>query len=284
MAIRLEDMNSIVIRIDRLYGCPGIRNVERFLNDQIQNGIGCQRDEYLLVVPGNSSAIGHSLNLQFFEQQGLTPTKRIKGEQHWHDVCELDSSSGPTLPCSWLEWDASTQSVSLKESEKTIGTVIIAHGKESGPQANKIKALAQVARKHRLLVIAPDFRDMDDPEERVCHLLDQVRGCTGPVYLAGSSMGGYVAIRASQELQPVGLFLMAPAIGIPGYSDHELEPACRQTTIVHAWEDDIIPPGNVIAWAERYQAELHLVHGNHRLSEQTSLLKFLFDEMLRRAL
>lgn len=142
MAIRLEYMSSIVVRIDRLYGCPGIGNVARFLDDQVQNGIGCQRDENLLVVPGSANPIDRHLRVQFFEQQGLAPTKRIKGELHWHDVCELDSSRGPTLPCNWLEWDASTQSVSLKESEKTIGTVIIAHGKESGPQGNKIKALA----------------------------------------------------------------------------------------------------------------------------------------------
>lgn len=284
MGIRLEYMNSIVIRIDRLCTCPGIANVQHFFDDLMGNGIGCQRDEHLLVVPGACNGTGQHLSLEFFKQQGLMPAKRIKGELHWHDVCELDSSSGPTLPCSWLEWDAASGTVSLKESEQTVGTVIIAHGKESGPQGNKIKALALVARKHRLLMIAPDFRGMDDPEERVCHLLDQVRGCTGPVYLAGSSMGGYVAIRASQKLQPTGLFLMAPAIGIPGYADHELAPGCRQISVVHAWEDDIIPVGNVIAWSERYKAELHLIHGNHRLSEQVSLLKFLFDEMLCRQL
>jgi alpha/beta superfamily hydrolase len=254
------------------------------VDDAVKNGIGCQRDEQLLVLPGSSNSMDHYLSQQFYKKQGLQPTRKVKGELQWWDLCEIDSAIGPTLPCPWLEWDPTSGTVSMKESEKTIGTVIIAHGKESGPQGNKIKALAQVARKHRLLVIAPDFRGMDDPEKRVCHLLDQVRGCTGPLYLAGSSMGGYVAIRASQELQPVGLFLMAPAIGIPGYAGHELEPACRQTTIVHAWEDDIIPPGNVIAWAELYQAELHLVNDNHRLSVQTSLLKFLFDKMLRRPL
>lgn len=284
MALRLHDMNSIVIRIDRLYACTEIGNVERFLDEQAKGGIEVQRYDDILVIPGSQNAIDGQIMLNKLQNFGLQLTRIVKGVQQWCDVCIIDSVTGPSLPCPWLEWNAITQSVSLQESEKTIGIVIIAHGKESGPQGNKIKALAQVARKHRLLVITPDFRGMDDPEERVAHLLEIAQGVKGPLYLAGSSMGGYVALRASQLLRPAGLFLMAPAIGIPGYADRELEPGCSQVSVVHAWEDDIIPAGNVIAWAEQYQAELHLIHGNHRLSEQIKLLKFLFDEMLCRQL
>lgn len=170
----------------------------------------------------------------------------------------------------------------MKEAKTTIGTVIIAHGKESGPQGSKIRALSQVASKQQLLVIAPDFRNIDNPEERIEHLLEIADRVKRPLYLAGSSMGGYVALRASQLLRPAGLFLMAPAIGIPGYANNGLEPGCTQITIVHAWQDDVIPAENVISWAKSNRAELHLVQGNHRLSDQTKLLKFLLSELLRR--
>ncbi|NJD38523.1 MAG: alpha/beta hydrolase [Geobacter sp.] len=281
MPVKLEDMNSIIIRIDRLYGCPSIKNVARFLDEQISNGIGCGRDEHLLVLPGGMNQIDRYLSIEFFEQQGLKLTKKVKGVQCWEDVCIIASATGPTLPCPWLDWDPENGTVSLKESERTVGTVIIAHGKESGPLGNKIKALAQIARKHRFTAIAPDFRGMNDPEERVAHLLDMAQGIAGPLYLAGSSMGGYVAIRASQVLETKALFLMAPAVGLPGYADQQLVPGCRTIRIVHAWQDEVIPAQQVVAWARQHGAELHLVNSDHRLGSELELLRHLFSCMLR---
>ena len=282
MSLKLEYMNSIVIRIDRLYGCPSIKNVARFLDDQNTNGADCQRDEHLLVMPGGADPISRNLLLDHCKQQGLRLTRKVQGTQCWEDICNIDSAVGPTLPCPWLDWDPENGTVSLKESERTVGTVIIAHGKESGPQGDKIKALSQVARKHGFLLIAPDFRGMHDPEERVAHLLDIARGVSGPLYLAGSSMGGYVAIRASQVLETAGLFLMAPAIGLPGYADQLLEPGCSTIRVVHAWQDEVIPVQQVITWAQQHKAELHLVNSDHRLSSELELLKFLLGCMLKK--
>ncbi|MGE3550961.1 MAG: YqiA/YcfP family alpha/beta fold hydrolase [Geobacter sp.] len=281
MSVKLEHMNSIIIRIDRLYGCPGIPSVARFLDDQISNAFGCQRDEHLLVMPGGADPISLNLLLDYFKQQGLKLNKKLKGVQCWEDVCIIDSATGPTLPCSWLEWDAERGTVALKRSEQPVGTVIIAHGKESGPLGNKIKALAQVARKHRFMTLTPDFRSMHDPEERVAHLLNVVQGITGPLYLAGSSMGGYVVIRASQVLETAGLFLMAPAISLPGYADQQLEPGCSVVHLVHAWQDEVIPVKQVITWAEQHQAELHLVNSDHRLGSELDLLRYLFGCMVK---
>ncbi len=281
MSIELEYMNSIVIRIDRLYGCPSIKNVTRFLDDQIRNGSGCQRDEHLFVIPGGMNQLDRHMLLEHFKQQGLRLTRKVQGTHCFEDLCIIDSVNGPTLPSPWLDWDSENGTVSLKESERTAGTVIIAHGKESGPQGDKIKALSQVARKHRFLVIVPDFRGMDDPEERVDRLLDLAWGVNGPLYLAGSSMGGYVVIRASQMLEPAGLFLMAPAIGIPGYGDQLLEPGCSTIRVVHAWQDEIIPVQQVITWAQQHKAELHLVNSDHRLAGEIEQLRFLFSSMLK---
>lgn len=158
--------------------------------------------------------------------------------------------------------------------------VIFAHGKESGPRGAKILALADVAKSHGCQVESIDFRGMNDPEERVKHLIQIGSAKQRPLILVGSSMGGYVVLRASKVLPTVGLFLLAPAVGLDGYQNPVSEPGCECVTIVHAWQDDIIPVRNVINYAERYQAELHLVNSDHRLNSQIPLLVQLFERFL----
>lgn len=159
-------------------------------------------------------------------------------------------------------------------------SVIFSHGKESGPMGKKIVALADVARAYGFAVESPDFREMNNPEERVKHLLNIVSEMKGPFILVGSSMGGYVSLRVSREIPTVGLFLMAPAVGLPGYQVSQPVPGCKQMTIVHAWQDEIIPVKSVIDYAERHQADLHLVNSDHRLSGQIPMLEQLFDSFL----
>ena len=96
-------------------------------------------------------------------------------------------------------------------------TVCFCHGRESGPWGTKIRRLARVAEQFGCRVVSLDDRDTQDPDERVSRLLTTVADLPGPLILVGSSMGGYVAAVASAQLQPVGLFLMAPAVGLPGY-------------------------------------------------------------------
>lgn len=161
-------------------------------------------------------------------------------------------------------------------------SVLFAHGKESGPWGEKIKALADVARSHGYAVNSPDFRGMDDPEERVTHLLQVASEMQEPFILVGSSMGGYVALRASRKLPTLGLFLMVPAVGCDGYQVPRPIPGCKRMTIVQAWQDKVIPVHNVIEYAQRHHAELHLVNSDHHLSGQISLLACLFDRFLER--
>lgn len=159
-------------------------------------------------------------------------------------------------------------------------TVLFAHGKESGPWGKKIAALADVAISQGHAVKSPDFRGMTNPEERVQHLLQVASGMPGPYILAGSSMGGYVALRASRKLPTLGLFLMAPAIGLAGYRVPRPVPGCTRVTIIHAWQDTIIPVHNVIDYAERHHVELHIVNSDHGLTGQIPLLVQLFDRFI----
>ncbi len=159
--------------------------------------------------------------------------------------------------------------------------VVFAHGKESGPRGIKIEALSHIARGAGWLPSAPDFSGLDDPARRVERLLEAVSP-GGPLVLVGSSMGGYVVTAASRQLQPVGLFLLAPAFGMPGYpaADRDPEPVAEHCLAIHGWRDGVVPPAQVIAWAERYRRELLLVDDDHLLRDSLPLLERRFAEFL----
>jgi pimeloyl-ACP methyl ester carboxylesterase len=163
-------------------------------------------------------------------------------------------------------------------------TVIFAHGRESGPWGTKIRILARVAEKHGLRVVSRDDSDTLDPDMRVSRLVDEASTIDEPIILVGSSMGGYVATVASRKLNPVGLFLMAPAFGLPGYTEQSPRPVCRELTIVHGWVDGIVPIEAVLAFSRKHQAMLHLVPAGHALLEQLSWLAQIFELFLERCL
>lgn len=164
----------------------------------------------------------------------------------------------------------------------TSGTVYFAHGKESGPWGSKITPLAQVAEAKGYRVISPDYSSTHDPDRRVRMLLDLHQNGPGSLVLAGSSMGGYVSAVASGKLKPHGLFLMAPALYIPGYAVQGPAPNADMTAVVHGWRDEVIPPEHSIRYAQQYRVDLHLVDGDHRLEEQIPFLEVVFGLLLDR--
>lgn len=163
-------------------------------------------------------------------------------------------------------------------------TVIFAHGRESGPWGAKIRALAKVAEQRGCRVISRDDSDNRDPDLRVVRLIDEVKSIEGPVVLVGSSMGGYVATVASQVVRPVGLFLMAPAFGLPGYVNQAPIPMSRELTVVYGWDDDVVSLKPVLAFAKKHQAMLHLLPAGHALLEQVDSLVQIFEPFLVRCL
>lgn len=163
------------------------------------------------------------------------------------------------------------------------GTVYFAHGKESGPWGLKIQALARVARARGFAVESPDYSHTQDPDERVRQLLALRPAPAGELVLVGSSMGGYVSAVASRTLRPTGLFLLAPAVYLPGYED-DPSPVCRLLEVVHGWNDDIVPPDNALRFAQRHRARLHMLDSGHTLQDAIPYLERLFglflDEVL----
>ena len=166
------------------------------------------------------------------------------------------------------------------EPAHSTGVVYFSHGKESGPWGDKIKRLAQVAEAKGFVVYSIDYSGIADPDLRVQKLLASHVSEPGYLILVGSSMGGYVATVASETLQPQGLFLMAPALYLPGFSNQDPVPRAELTAIVHGWKDELIPVEHSIRFAKKYGAQLHLIDGDHRLIDQIPFIASVFSSFL----
>ena len=160
--------------------------------------------------------------------------------------------------------------------------ICFSHGKESGPWGSKIVALAAVAKNQGFAVESIDYRGISDPDRRVGKLLAWQREIIEPVVLVGSSMGAYVAAVAAQEITVKGLFLLAPAISIPGFGQVQ-NPQIRapEAVIIHGWEDEVIPAPLIIDYARRQNLALHLLPGSHRLMEVLPQVLDLFTVFLK---
>jgi pimeloyl-ACP methyl ester carboxylesterase len=159
-------------------------------------------------------------------------------------------------------------------------TVCFCHGRESGPWGTKIRRLALIAERFGCRVISPDDRDTRDPEVRVQRLLTAAADLAPPLILVGSSMGGYVAAVASAQLHPAGLFLMAPAVGLPGYQLQAPPVLAGHVAIVHGWNDAVVPVANVVEFARLQSAALHLLDDGHVLQDRLDQLADLFTDFL----
>jgi len=146
-------------------------------------------------------------------------------------------------------------------------TVIFSHGQESGPWGTKICAMAELVRSMGCEADSIDYQGIADPAERVRKLVKKCGDIDDTLVLVGSSMGGHVATAAAGQLGAAGLFVLAPAYYMPGYEDLTPNPPDMPTCIVHGWNDDIVPVENSIRFARAYNAELHLLDGGHRLTE-----------------
>ena len=168
-------------------------------------------------------------------------------------------------------------------TQDTAGRVVFSHGKESGPYGTKIRVLSGIAEKHGWKTDSIDYTDIMDPDERVSRLCDHLEGDQPePLVLVGSSMGAYVSLVAAAELRPEAVFLMAPALYIPGWKQQEYATDLKQVSIVHGWHDELIPPDNVLHYASAAACDLHLLPADHRLSAVLPELADIFERFLVR--
>jgi alpha/beta superfamily hydrolase len=158
--------------------------------------------------------------------------------------------------------------------------VYFSHGKESGPKGDKIVQLSRIANEFGCKVESIDYTGVDDPDTRIRILKDNLNGIEDDFVLVGSSMGGYVSLVTSELYKPKGLFLLAPALYIPGYEKQDYHPECELVEIVHGWSDEVIPPDNSIKFARSHNSQLHLIDGDHRLTGSLEVIKGLFSNFI----
>ena len=161
-------------------------------------------------------------------------------------------------------------------------TVIFSHGKESGPWGTKIRAMAKLAKELGCAADSIDYRGIADPGERVAKLVREARGIDDALVLVGSSMGGHVATAAAEILGAAGLFVLAPAYYMPGYEELTPPAPGMPFCIVHGWRDDVVPVENSIRYAGACRAELHIVDGDHRLTENIDDINYYLRRFIEK--
>lgn len=170
------------------------------------------------------------------------------------------------------------------------GHCILSHGFESGPDATKVTALAEVAERLGFTHERPDYTDLDarrevsnvgDVPARLQRLvgLAAAAAARGPVVLAGSSLGAYISAIASLQVPTQALFLMVPPTRMGPMP--ALDAAAVPISVVHAWQDELIPAADVIAWAQARSARLLLVQDGHRLERHVEASAQAFEALLK---
>lgn len=162
--------------------------------------------------------------------------------------------------------------------------VYFAHGKESGPWGFKIGRLAEITRALGCDLDSVDYSDLMDPELRVQRLLGLLQQEQDDYVLVGSSMGAYVSLVAAATLEPRALFLMAPALYMPGFAIQQYQSRCETIELVHAWADEVIPVENAIRFARQANCSLHLVAADHALNGAIGQVEQYYEGFLKKLL
>ena len=139
------------------------------------------------------------------------------------------------------------------------------HGKESGPWGSKIARLAKVAEAHGYQVMSPDYQGMNDVRDRITTLRGALPDNCDRLVLVGSSMGAYVAAAVASEHPPEGLFILAPAVLMPGYESDFMKPRAAVSLAIHGWHDEVVPVANVLRFCRHHDMPLLLLNSDHRL-------------------
>jgi predicted alpha/beta-hydrolase family hydrolase len=169
------------------------------------------------------------------------------------------------------------------------GHCILSHGFESGPDATKVTALAEVAERLGWTHERPDYTDLDARSEvsalgdvptrlQRLRVLAETAATRGPLVLAGSSLGAWISAQVSLQVPVRSLFLMAPPIHMQPAPD--LNAANVPISIVHGWSDELIAAEQVVQWAQPRRARLLLVDDTHRLSKHVEASAEVFAALL----
>ena len=191
--------------------------------------------------------------------------------------------------------------------QQSLITVVYSHGRHGSPWFGfKIEALRPVALKMGVNIISvsyPESMPVEQMEEKLLDVCKDEINIPGDLIFLSSSRGAYISTLVSQRIidyyategvrkdgdknlptrKLLGQFLIAPAFYIKAdyYPNQNPAPAKIRTTIVHGFDDDVIECENSIKFAKKYQSQLYLIPGGHRLNSQRDRLCTLFESFLK---
>lgn len=166
------------------------------------------------------------------------------------------------------------------------GTVILCHGSDSGPDATKVSALAQVAAALGWDARRLDFRADDTGgyaaavPARIARIAAAMREAQRPLVLAGSSMGAFTCGLASLAAPCDGVFLIALPTLIPGVPQPFDMRRGVPALLVHGYADDLCPVLAAQAFARSRGMPALLLPGDHRLADQVGVIARQFRQFL----
>ncbi len=163
-------------------------------------------------------------------------------------------------------------------------TVYWVHGKDAAPIGMKSSAISAMVRERGLRFEAPDLRATDEPDGRLKIFLEvlaqQQQEQREPPVVVGSSLGGYVAAAAALQYEFRSLLLLCPALHLSGCSVRDYSGLSCPTTLIHGWQDMLLPPEDSFHFAQEHKATLHVVDANHQLSGQVEFVCAVLGRIL----
>ena len=93
-------------------------------------------------------------------------------------------------------------------------------------------------------------------------------------------MGAFTSALASQDMNCVGLFLIALPVAIPNYA-RAFDVRRVPTALVHGWDDELCPVDDAIAFARARGDAITLVSDDHRLGAHVDFIAQIFAQFLR---
>lgn len=168
--------------------------------------------------------------------------------------------------------------------------IIFSHGRSGQPDGKKTQRLSHLAKQFGHDTESVNDTDTQDPEIRSQRLHDNLMTHLNrhpePVCLVGSSMGGYASLVAAEKIPQTrlkGVFLLAPALYLPRYQQRQFATLPCPVEIIHGWEDEVVLYEHSIRYAkDNPLCDLHLIHDNHRLSQQNDKVDAIFTLFLQK--
>ena len=109
MALKLEFCN-VIVRVEKIRENLG----EAAFETQFSTITGTTWHDGYLFREGCMNEYDLEIILGEWESKGFQLLTTIASRKHWRDLCVVNSGSGPSYPCEWIQYDLEKNIVWLK--------------------------------------------------------------------------------------------------------------------------------------------------------------------------